>query len=232
MRQRGNTLRRELFNIKARLNPKSEMTTVWHEEDLATTAGRPLRRYSGVRDLDELEELHCHKHLVELVNSIGLSPYCATKGLFALPGWLRDVLRGPGCDIDQRASHLMAQFARHPGKPMLRKYLSDVDAAHALVAAPSKEVKRLFRGFLYTGGAPHVNEWCQEVGVAADSLPQFVWDFMKEQRVILKEDAAANLELLDRLRKAGYERPEVQLQVLQFRATVIFVIPAAPYNTK
>ncbi len=213
----GDTLSRELYKIKLRVNKRSEgMTTIWHEETLAHLAKRPLRRYSGMKGPENLEGLHCEERILDLQRRTGVTLYDLTKAGFALPGWLRDALRGGGCDVDQCSAALMAQFARHPNKPVLKAYLCDINGHLARIPAGNGNIKKkkLIRGLIYTGGRPHTQEWRTKAGVSIDDLPPFVWEFMREQRTIMREDAGNNPDLVERLRKAGYGKPQVQCKVV------------------
>ena len=193
---RGNTLRRELYWLMRRLNSHSKMQTYWHDTCLGSLAGVQGRRLPGLSHTSVVPEALANK-IEDLEGQVGSCTWDATKGLFTFPKWLRNVLRAPGgIDVDQSMSHCFAQHVNNRAE--CEGFTGDRDLA-----------KKLFRGLMNGGGANHVMSIMGKAGKTADQVPAFVWDFAKEQTVLMQKDADAHPQLAQVFRANGYHWPAV-----------------------
>ncbi|CAJ1351006.1 unnamed protein product, partial [Effrenium voratum] len=149
-----------------------------------------------------------------LEGQVGSCTWDATKGLFTFPKWLRNVLRAPGgIDVDQSMSHCFAQLERHPDAVCLRYYVNNRAECEGFTGDRDL-AKKLFRGLMNGGGANHVMSIMGKAGKTADQVPAFVWDFAKEQTVLMQKDADAHPQLAQVFRANGYHWPAAAVQSL------------------
>ena len=140
-----------------------------------------------------------------------------TQSLFSLPRLLKAAGRHGlhnAVDIDQDNAHFNAQLTRHrSGRPALIRYVRERDAVLSEVqealGVSRTDAKHLFLVICYHGS---VRNWCRERGVSASALPAFIAEFVKEQKLILQEDARQHPDLLAKAKASGVARPEVTLQ--------------------
>jgi hypothetical protein len=188
-------LRTILYDIR-RCTEDGCLLSIWREE----TEQFKGRRYSGIGDQANRELPSHHRRLIE----VGVNHTTIGMSLFALPGYLRDLLRSrvPNLYIlDLVNAHPTFTAQRNPTLQHLRAYCDRRDECLRLVmqacGVDRKVAKEVFLRVMYGGG---VEAWCSDNGVEYASVP----DFVHEYRGDVKQAIAA-----DYLRHRG-DYPDVE----------------------
>ncbi|CAJ1330360.1 unnamed protein product, partial [Effrenium voratum] len=185
----------EGVNLDALVALASTVPLVYHEGEADEYRGNTLRRELCwlMRRLNSHSKMQTYWH--------------------ALANKIEDLEGQVGIDVDQSMSHCFAQLERRPDAVCLRYYVNNRAECEGFTGDRDL-AKKLFRGLMNGGGANHVMSIMGKAGKTADQVPAFVWDFAKEQTVLMQKDADAHPQLAQVFRANGYHWPAAAVQSL------------------
>ena len=189
------------------------VVVLWREEQLSSVAGYPLRRYSGVKAVEDWDFLPDeHKERLNRLSAEGMSPWRCSCSPFAFAKVVKHVVRAALAviDIDQSISHWRAVHDRHPTSQLVAGFVADPESYFSAGCSRGAG-KALYVGLISGGGQKFLEEWTNTHKVAVPRHALLMQAEMSRLRTI---DCQNNQQLLQALQALRGPRAPLTLQTI------------------